>query len=76
MDTVRRVPRTSSPTAAVASWDRDVIFDLANRVVAAIDDPGLEYTIHVENVEINGDAVFGDKSGGDTVFGDKFVTGS
>jgi hypothetical protein len=73
---VLSISTSGTPTAAVASWDRGVIFDLANRVVAAIDDPGLEYAIHVEHVEIKGDAVFGDKSGGDSVFGDKFVTGS
>jgi hypothetical protein len=73
---VLSISTSGSPHAAVASLERDVIYDLANRVVDAIDDPALEYRIHVENVEIKGDAVFGGKSGGDNVFGDKFVTGS
>ena len=32
--------------------------------------------VRVYEVEIKGDAVFGEKSGGDTVLGDKFVAGS
>jgi hypothetical protein len=72
---VLSIATSGSPHAAVASRDRDLIFDLAQRVVDAIDDPAMEYAIHVDHIDIKGDLVGGDKNGGDTVLGDKFATG-
>ena len=57
--------------AAVLSRDGAVISRLAQRVVDAIDDPALEYAIHIENIEVAGDMVNGPKVGGDVIFGNK-----
>jgi hypothetical protein len=62
--------------AAVASRDKQVISRLAQRVIEAIDDPAMEYAIHIENFELNGDMVGGDQHRGDVVFGSKFTSGS
>lgn len=56
----------------LVSANRDLIDDLIQRVVDAIDNPALEYLVSVEHLEItHGDKVFGDKYGGDHVRGDK-----
>lgn len=41
-----------------------------DQVVAAIDDPDVSYAVHIDHIDVTGDAVFGDKSG-DVVHGDK-----
>ena len=56
---------------AIASRDKQVVARLAQRVVEAIDDPAMEYAIHIENIEFSGDVVHGDQHKGDVVFGDK-----
>ena len=57
--------------AAVASKDKQVVTRLAQRVVEAIDDPSMEYAIHIENIEYSGDVIHGDQHKGDVIFGDK-----
>ena len=42
------------------------------RVVAAIDDPDVSYAVHIDHIDVSGDAILGDKSG-DVVHGDKHV---
>lgn len=71
---VLSVATAGTARAALVSEKRDLIYDLTERVAEAIDNPAMEYAIHVEHIE--GDLVTGDKYSGDRVDGDKLVFGS
>ena len=71
---VLSIATSGSPHEVVASWDREQIYTLMNQVVAAIDDPDVSYSIHVDHIDVSGDTIFGDKSG-DVVYGDKHSQG-
>jgi hypothetical protein len=43
-----------------------------HQVVDAIDDPEVDYQVHIDHIEVIGDTVFGNKSG-DVVHGDKHL---
>jgi len=64
------VATAGTPHAALVSTDKNLIYDLAHRVVDAIDNPAMEFAIRVDHIDI----VHGDKYGGDKVEGDKIVT--
>jgi hypothetical protein len=55
------------PQEVVASWDKDQIFQLRDQVVAAIDDPSVSYSVHIDRVDgdINTGDHFGDRYRGD-----------
>ncbi|HZN76475.1 MAG TPA: DUF6232 family protein [Micromonosporaceae bacterium] len=65
---VLRVQMAGMSRAAVVSLDKSKIDELRLRVVTAIDNPAVEYTVWIENV--NGDVI-----GGDVVSGDKLEHG-
>jgi len=67
---VLSIETSGSPHEVVASWDRNKIYLLRDQVVAAIDDPSVSYSVHINHIEASGDAVFGNKYG-DIVHGDK-----
>lgn len=67
---VLRVETAGTAHTALINTDRDLIYDLADRVVEAIDNPAVEYRNMVNNYHV-GDKVLGDKYGGDAVLGDK-----
>ena len=67
---VLRISTSGSPHEVVASWDQDEILSLRDQVVAAIDDPEVSYAVHIDHIDVTGDAVFGDKTG-DIIGGDK-----
>jgi hypothetical protein len=69
---VLSIATSGAPHEVVASWDRDQIYHLLNQVVAAIDDPNVDYTVHIDHIEVSGDAVFGPKIG-DSVQGNKYT---
>ncbi|MGA5300091.1 DUF6232 family protein [Nucisporomicrobium flavum] len=69
---VLSIATSGSAHEVVASWDRDRIQRLLDKVVAAIDDPAVDYTVHIDHIDVTGDAVFGDKSG-DVIHRDKHV---
>jgi len=53
---------------ALISTDKQLIDDLINRVVDAIDNPALEYMISVDHLEITqGDKIFGDHVEGNKI---------
>jgi uncharacterized protein DUF6232 len=70
---VLSVATAGTARAALVSEDRNLIHDLTRRVAEAIDNPAMEYAIHVDHIE--GDLVAGDKYQGDRVDGDKLVFG-
>jgi hypothetical protein len=49
------------PQEVVASWEKNQIFQLRDQVVAAIDDPDVNYAIHIDQVD--GDFILGDQYG-------------
>jgi hypothetical protein len=69
---VLNIATSGTAHAVVASWDREEIYKLMNQVVAAIDDPAVSYAVHIDHIDVSGDAILGDKLG-DTVHGDKHV---
>jgi hypothetical protein len=73
---VLSVATAGTPHAALASTDKELIQDLAHRVVDAIDNPSAEFEIRVDHIDIvHGDKVDGGKYGGDRVEGDKILHG-
>ncbi|MEV6846715.1 DUF6232 family protein [Actinoplanes sp. NPDC051411] len=58
------------PQEVVASWDKNQVFQLRDQVVAAIDDPSVNYAVHIDHVD--GDFHLGDQYG-DRFTGNKIV---
>jgi hypothetical protein len=55
----------------VVSTHAQQIRDLAQHVVDAIDNPAMEYAVHIDHIDIvHGDKVDGDKIDGDKIIGD------
>lgn len=71
---VLSVVTAGAARAALASTNRDMIYDLTRRVADAIDNDHADFYMQVENV-IHGDQVFGPKVDGDWVSRDKIVEG-
>jgi Family of unknown function (DUF6232) len=71
---VLSIATAGATTAVVASTNAQQIRDLAQHVVVAIDNPAMDYVIHVDHIDIvHGDKIEGDKIMGDFVEHDKIV---
>lgn len=62
------IATAGSTTAVVVTTDAQRIKDLAKHVVDAIENPAIDYAVHID--VIHGDKVYGNKIEGDEILGD------